>query len=148
VSEEERRRFAAPPAEGWMRGIDLGLLDPSDPDERRLLIEAEHPELHEALDAGYDEIELDGNVMNPHLHISMHEVVANQLWDDDPPETWATAQRLTALRYERHEVLHMLASVVADQTWRTLRHRERFDLARLVAGLEDLPRSWEAMRRR
>jgi uncharacterized protein len=49
VSEEERRRFAAPPAEGWMRGIDLGLLDPSDPDERRLLIEAEHPELHEAL---------------------------------------------------------------------------------------------------
>src|SRR5438477_10184017 len=111
--DEERRRFAVPPATGEYLEIDLAFLDPADPDERRILIEAEHPELHAALESDRHEIHLGGETISPTLHISMHEVVANQLWDDDPPEVWRTAQRLLASGYVRHEVLHMLGSFVA-----------------------------------
>jgi hypothetical protein len=58
--DEERRRFAIPPATGEYLEIDLALLDPAAPDERRILIEAEHPELHTALDSGKEEIHLGG----------------------------------------------------------------------------------------
>ena len=60
-------------------------------------------------------IVLDGHVMNPHLHIALHEVVAERLWADDPPATWSTAQHLSGLGYHRHEVLHMLMSAVGDE---------------------------------
>jgi hypothetical protein len=42
--------------------------------------------------------------VNPVLHIAMHEIVANQLWANDPPEMWETAVRLLDAGYERHEV--------------------------------------------
>jgi hypothetical protein len=143
-SEEERRAFAVPPATGEVDGIDLALLDPSDPDERRLLIEAEHPELRDALERD-EEILVGGEPMNPRLHIAMHEIVANQLWDDDPPATWQTAQRLLADGYERHEVLHMLASVVSTEVWGTLARGIEPDRNRYVAALDKLPASYFAL---
>lgn len=105
MTDEARRAFAAPPATGRFRGVELAPLDPSDPDERRLLILAEHPELAAAIEAGQNEIEVAGQPMKPRLHIAMHEIVANQLWDDDPPEVWVTTRRLTDAGYDRHEVL-------------------------------------------
>lgn len=143
-SNEERRAFTVPPATGEVDGIDLALLDPSDPDERRLLIEAEHPELREALERD-EEILVGGEPMNPRLHIAMHEIVANQLWDDDPPESWQTAQRLLAAGYERHEVLHMLASVVSTEVWATLARGTEPDRNRYVAALYKLPDSYSAL---
>jgi hypothetical protein len=142
----ERRRFAVPPATGRLDDIDLSYLDPDDPDERHLLIVAEHPELQEAIDSDHPEIVIDGHTVNANLHITMHELIANQLWDDDPPETWQTAQRLTELGYERHEVLHMLGAVVAGETWHMLREQKPFNRERFVAELDALPDSWEAMR--
>ena len=143
-SDDERRAFAVPPAVGEVDEIDLELLDPSDPDERRMLIEAEHPELREALESG-EEIVVAGTPMNPRLHIAMHEIVANQLWDDDPPQTWQTAQRLLAEGYERHEVLHMLASVVSTELWATLARGAQPDRNRYVAALDKLPASYFAL---
>jgi hypothetical protein len=32
--------------------------------------------------------------------MAMHQVVANQLLADDPPETWQTVQRLAGLGYD------------------------------------------------
>lgn len=52
---------------GWVRGIDGSLLDPSDPDERRMLVELDHPELFGAIERG------------------------------EPLETWEAAQRLRDL---------------------------------------------------
>ena len=66
--------------------------------------------LQQALQVGLDETVLDGHVMKPRSHIALHEMVAERLWADDPPETWLTAQRLLELRYDRHEVLHILMS--------------------------------------
>ena len=37
----------------------------------------------------------------------MHQIVANQLLADDPPETWQTVQRLDGLGYDWHTIMHM-----------------------------------------
>lgn len=142
----DRRSWLFPPLSGAMHGIDLSLLDPDDEDERGLLIEGEHPELWDALARHADEVVLHGQPMNPRLHISMHEVVANQILDDDPPETWQTAQRLLDAGYERHEVLHMLGSAVSAELWQVTHEHEPFDRERYLAALRDLPDSWEAIR--
>ncbi|MGA8296394.1 MAG: DUF1841 family protein [Acidimicrobiales bacterium] len=146
MSDEERQRFAVLPAEGEMDGIDLALLDPADENERRLLIEAQHPELRRALKEGLREIRIGRDVINPVLHIAMHEIVANQLWADDPPEVWATAQRLLAEGYERHEVLHMLASVVSGEVFEIMRHEQPHDIQRVRLALAALPDEWEQRR--
>jgi len=140
-----RRNFASPPAEGVYEDIELAWLDPADQDDRRMLIEAEHPELHQALRRGDDEILLHGQPMSPRLHIAMHEIVANQLWDDDPPETWTNAQRLLALGYDRHEVLHMLSSVVARELWQVMSAGGPNDTDRYVSALRELPESYFAL---
>ena len=76
----------------------------------------------------------------------MHETVANQLWEDQPPETWQTARRLVAAGYERHEILHMLASVVSNDVFEVLKEGKVYDSAKTIAGLAALPESWEQQR--
>jgi hypothetical protein len=144
-----RRSFATPPASGLFDGIELSDLDPDDPDDRRILIEAEHPQLHEALRNDVDEIAgPDGSPMNPRLHIALHEMVANQLWDGNPPEVWETAVRLQGLGYERHEILHMLLGVAGEQLRESLREKRLYDRDRHLAALAALPESWERERLR
>ena len=108
-----RHAWAMPPARGTLNGIDLSRLDPGDPDERSTLIEAEHPQFARALRRN-TKVEVNGETVNPRLHLALHEIVANQLWDGQPPETWAAAQRLIGLGFERHDVLHMLMRAVSD----------------------------------
>lgn len=145
TSDRERRAWLFPPARGRFRGLDLSLLDPADEDERGTLIEAEHPELARAIDQGHGEIVVDGQPMNPRLHLVIHQVVANQLWADDPPQAWQTAERLIRLGYDRHEILHMIGSVVAEDVWNTMRGGAT-DPERYGTGLAALPESWERMR--
>jgi hypothetical protein len=79
------------------------------------------PELPQAIDRDVDEVGIGGKPVRSRLHLSMHEIVANQLWDDEPPQTRQTARRLLALGYERHDVPHMLGSVVAGEVWQVRR---------------------------
>lgn len=143
--EDKRRDFALGKSTGMVEGVDVALLDPEDEDDRRLLILADHPDLQQAIAAGKREIKRSGEVVNPELHLQMHLVVANQLWDDHPPETWDTAQRLTASGYERHEVLHMLASVVSADVFEALQGRAP-DPRGTLERLAELPASWEKRR--
>ncbi|MGH2556846.1 MAG: DUF1841 family protein [Actinomycetota bacterium] len=135
TSAEERRRWAVPPATGRMQDLDLAYLNPSDEDDRHFLILAEHPDLWEAMDRELDEVEIGGARMNPRLHIAMHELVANQLWHNDPAEVWETAQRLRGLGHDRHEILHMLAASAGEEMWRALRDRKPYDKRRHLATL-------------
>lgn len=141
-----RREFAVPAQSGIVRGIDLSLLHPDDPDERSFLIEAEHPELAEAVERGDDGVFLHGEEMNPRLHLTFHEVITNQLWDDDPPEVWQTAKRLLELGYERHEIFHMLGSAFVPQLWRALDEGKPSDPEEYLRALDALPDSWERKR--
>jgi tetratricopeptide (TPR) repeat protein len=131
---------------GTFEDVRLDLLDPADEDDRLLLIRSEHPELADAFEDERDEVGAGSGVMNTRLHLLMHQAVASQIWDDDPPEVWRTAQRLTATGYDRHEVLHMLASVLVDDLWRVQHEQAPFGRDRFLAGLEELPGSWEADR--
>lgn len=141
-----RRAFAVPPQSGFLQGIDLSLLDPGDRDERRLLIEAEHPELTAALESDEEVAVVDGEEVNPRLHITIHEIVAEQLWENDPPEAWQTVRRLLEAGYERHEIFHMLGSALVPQFWRTLREGKPADRDDYLRALAALPGSWEGAR--
>jgi Domain of unknown function (DUF1841) len=119
----DRRSWAVPRAHGTCEGLDLELLDPGDEDERAMLIEALHPEFTDALH-GEGDVIVDGQTINPRLHVAMHQVVANQLLAGDPPETWQTVQRLAGLGYDWHNIMHMIASLVTEDVYSALIHRE------------------------
>jgi len=144
--EERRRRFACPSQRGTFDDIDLSFLDPADPDDRHMLILAEHPEFAEAIERDNDEVLVGDEAVNPRLHITMHEIVATQLWENDPPEVWATAKRLLAAGYERHDVLHMLGSALMGEIWTVLKDPESpHDRTRYTRRLEELPESWHRL---
>ena len=126
--------------------MDLSLLDPADEDDRRVLILSEHPELAQALDSDQEEGKLEEGEMNPRMHIAVHEIVANRLWADNPPEMWQIAQRLTRAGCERHEVLHMLANVVSSELYDALTGNNSYDIQDTRSALAALPGSWEALR--
>ena len=142
--EGDRRRFVADPDALAALGFTLEQL--SDPDVRSVVIRHEHPEFEEALKDGRREIEGSDGPMSPRLHLTMHEVVATQLWDDSPPEVWDTAVRLRDAGYERHEILHMLARPVSEQIWGALHDERPYDHQRHLAALKALPGAWERER--
>jgi hypothetical protein len=142
--DRDRRQFVADPE--VLAGLDLRLEDLDDPDLRSLATRAEHPEYDAALTSGQRQIEAADGPMNPRLHLTMHEIVATQLWDNTPPEVWETAERLREAGYERHEILHMLAGTVSDQVWASLQDHVPYDVDAHVAALRALPGSWERQR--
>jgi hypothetical protein len=115
------------------------------PDDETLgeLVEDQHPELADAVAEGVDEVPVeDGHLINPRLHLALHEIAARQILDDEPAEMWTTARRLDALGYDRHEVLHMLASTLSDQIWSILDGSGSYDPSAHVHELAALPESW------
>jgi hypothetical protein len=53
----------------------------------------------------------------PRLHVALHQVVANQLLADDPPQTWQTVRRLARLGYDWHNIMHMIATLVTEDVY-------------------------------
>jgi hypothetical protein len=132
-----------PQGHGTYREIALDVLDPSDEGDLTVLIEALHTELEDALE-GDEDLVVDGEPFNPRLHVTMHQIVANQLMADDPPVTWQTVQRLAALGYDWHNVMHMIAAVVAEDIQRALSGNRPFDPADYARRLSTLPGDWPA----
>ena len=112
-------------------------LDADSEDERRLLIQGEHPEYYEAAEDPTFEGEIDG--VNPRLHLAMHEIVTNQLWNNDPPEVWEAARRLRDDGHDRHDILHAIGGLVMGHVQAALRH-EQYDLDKYRAELDQLGR--------
>jgi hypothetical protein len=54
------------------------------------------------------------------LH-AVHEVLANQLWRDDPTQLWPAAQRLRDAGLSREQILDRLADVLADHLGKVIR---------------------------
>jgi hypothetical protein len=87
-----------------------------------------------------------GVQIDPGLHFTLHEVIAEQLWRNDPPETWTTAKRLLAAGYERHEIFHMLGSALVPQLWHVLAEGKQNSSEEYLEALAGLPESWETAR--
>jgi Domain of unknown function (DUF1841) len=139
--DADRRQFVADPE--MLAELELALEDLGDRDTRMLVIGHEHPELQEAIEQGAEEVDLGHGPINPRLHLTLHEVIATQLWDHDPPEVWETAARLREAGYERHEILHMLMRPMSNQVWAALHDEQPYDRDRHVEELRALPGSWE-----
>jgi hypothetical protein len=140
----ERLALIADPDTLARLSIDVEQL--ADSDTRADVIRADHPDLDRALHRGENEVLVNGEPMNPRLHFAMHEIVANQLADHDPPEVYRTACRLLDAGYDRHEVLHMLAGTMSDQIQAAVTDRKSYDPDRHIAALDALPESWEEQR--
>jgi len=141
-SPGDRRSWAVPPGHGTYRELDLELLDPDDEDERGFLLEAQHPELEEALARDEEMTNADGEPMNPRLHVTLHAVVANQLLADEPPETWQTVQRLAGLGYDWHNVMHMISGLATEDLYWAMAEKRPFDREDYVRRLAELPGDW------
>jgi hypothetical protein len=137
-----RLAFAIPPIEQPPDDLVVEWLDPADEDDRSVLLAAAHPEL----DTAEETVVVGGQEMNPRLHLTLHEIVAKQLADDDPPEVWQTAQRLRRLGYRPHEVLHMLGAAMSGEIWHALQGHRGYDREAHLAALAALPESWERQR--
>jgi len=149
----ERLLLAVPPLDARARARapeldwDVGLLDPADADERAILIRLAHPDLDDAVEAGVEEVMVGGEPMSPRLHFAVHEVVATQVIEDDPPEAFATLERLVASGRDHHEGLDMLASVVSTQLWTAMHEQRPFAREDHVRALAALPGSWDVQLR-
>lgn len=65
---------------------------------------------------------------NPRLHALMHVIVENQLAADQPVEVRPTLERLVDDGLTRHEAIHAIGSVVAEQLFKVM--NEGVDLDR------------------
>jgi hypothetical protein len=147
-----RRAFAFPLLDGRSGGVDLGALDPSDPKDRRMLLEAAHelagtaddPEGTDDSAADADHFADFGRVRGrgssagargprsdaARRHIDRHLELADRLWRGDPPELWDAGQRLLDRGTKRHRALHVLMDAVSEAgPWR----------GDVIAALKDLP---------
>ena len=138
----DRRSWAAPPAHGTFRGLDLEQLNPDDDDQLEFLLEARHPEMADALEQHEEMVTESGDTINPTLHVLLHVVAAKQILADDPPETWQAAQRLAGLGYDWHNVMHMISEQVADDLWRAQAEKRPFDREDYTRRLAALPGDW------
>jgi hypothetical protein len=108
MSDRDRRlAFAIPPIAEPREETER--LDPADADDRALLIAAAHPEAEMA----------DDPEINRRLHLTIHEIVATQIVDNDPPEVWATAE--------------------PPQLWDALQNQQEYELQAHRAALAALP---------
>jgi hypothetical protein len=124
-------------------GWEVRLLDPENADERSVLIRLAHPELDDAIAHGRGDLTMGGQAMNPRLHLALHEIVAEQIIECEPPEAFATAKRLIELGRDRHEVLHMLGAAIAEQLWNMTHEQRPYSREEHVRALDALPDSWD-----
>jgi hypothetical protein len=139
TDRDRRVRWLFRPKDGVLEDIDVSLLSADDENDRRLLIASEHPRFWRAIEEGSPEVEIGGQVVNAELHLAMHEVVANRILADTPPEFWETARRLTRHGYRRHDVLHMLGSVASVEIYDALKNGVTLSDEDVRAALWRLP---------
>ncbi|HKN56184.1 MAG TPA: hypothetical protein VJX66_27085 [Amycolatopsis sp.] len=103
----ERRMFAVPSLLTEIGDEEIEL-DPSDPEQRRLSVIGEHPELHEAL----AEETLDDEAQTL---LVLKTALVDQLWENEPAELWVAVRRLQEDDLDRDEILDRLAGVLGGQ---------------------------------
>ena len=99
-----------------------------------------HPDLNRMRLSGTLPEELvdgEGNVWSPSMHIDWHIIIERQLANNDPD---GVADR--AIHYERegildsHEIRHVLAAAVSEQSWYMAKEGCLFDSQRYFADIE------------
>ena len=112
----------------------------SDEDARLVEVMRGHPEyadLWGRLDRLSDEqIERDG--VNPILHLTIHQTIENQIAGGEPEQTGRTVEALMRQGLSRHEAIHRIGEVLADEIWHILSENRPFDEAGFVRKLRQI----------
>ncbi|HSH61894.1 MAG TPA: hypothetical protein VK988_20045 [Acidimicrobiales bacterium] len=104
--------------------------DADDPDDRAAL-------LAEELGLGQDDDETEDG--RARLRLAFREIIANQIADEDPPEVWATAQRLMAGGRDRATVLAQLELALGRVMKAVMQEERPFEASDYAAALDRLP---------
>lgn len=75
---------------------------------------------------------------NPFVHIAVHQTVENQIADLNPPQTAETLKALIRAGYDRHEAVHAIGSLVAEEMFEIMKNNRPFDQTRYVEALREL----------
>ncbi len=122
-------------------GLDEGQLS----EEDRVLLEVmrQHPQYYDLwgrLDEVSDkELQRDGS--DPVVHLTIHQTVENQISLGQPPETARTLTRLMDQGETRHNAIHLIGSVLAEEIFEILNQARVFDETRYVEKLRRLKAS-------
>jgi len=93
-----------------------------------------------------EEVLRDG--VNPFVHVTIHQTVENQIADRTPPQTAETLEALMRAGYTRHEAIHAIGAIVADEIFEILRDDRPFDEDSYVKALQYLARTAKRRRRK
>lgn len=124
----DRRMFAIPSTSTEIGDEEVDL-EPTDPEQRRLLVIGEHPEYHESL----ADDTFDGE---PRMQLALKTTIVDQLWDNEPAETWLAARRLRETGLEREQILDELGRVLNAQLRPTDADEMGFDLEEYRRALD------------
>jgi alkylhydroperoxidase/carboxymuconolactone decarboxylase family protein YurZ len=84
----------------------------------------------------HEEVLRDG--ANPFAHIAIHQVIANQIANRNPPQTAETLEALMQAGYTRHEAIHAIGAILAQEIFEILRDERPFDETGYIQALCDL----------
>lgn len=124
--------------------------DLDEEDARLVEVLKQHPEYHDVWEdphsLGAEDVTRDG--VNPFVHVTTHHVVENQIADNDPPQTAETLEALLEAGYSRHDAIHAIGAIVAEEVFEILRDDRPFGEAKYVKALRDLAREAKRPRSR
>jgi signal transduction histidine kinase len=81
----------------------------------RIQVPVPRAELAAAIDAGKEVVVIGGEAVNPRLHLLMHQVVADRLLHDDPPEDWLAFDALLERGIDAHEAQHAVGRQFVEE---------------------------------
>ncbi len=101
-----------------------------DEDAAWLIAVDDHPELKDDFEDGKlpDELEDEnGNVWNPHMHLSLHAILECQIANDEPAGVRQAEKQLIDAGVDRHESRHLLARPLTEQLFEMTKNEAKFN---------------------
>jgi hypothetical protein len=112
----------------------------SDEDARLVQAMRDHPQYADRWgrlgELSDEEIERDGT--NPIMHIVIHQTIENQLAMGQPAETGQAVEALMQQGLSRHDAIHRVGTVLAEEIYDILKNKRPYDEARFVRKLRRL----------
>ena len=92
-----------------------------------------------------EEIERDG--VNPIMHVTIHQTIENQIAGGEPQAVRQVVEALMQQGLSRHEAIHRVGSVLAEEIWHILKDKRPFDEPGYVRKLRRLVKKPRKSRR-
>lgn len=93
-----------------------------------------------------EEVLRDG--VDPFFHVAIHVTVENQVANGDPSQTAETLEAMIQAGYDRHDAIHAIGALVAEQIFEIMAHDQPFDLESYAEALRELARTKPSRSRR